>query len=182
VLVKHEPDASIAEVRNALGVEATGEWLCFLDADDELAPRYLEVIARQWERIQKHGADRLALLSPQVSYVQLNGRRHAPKHHRKGNLQNDNFLVVGTLVQRDLFLKVGGFEDYPHGFEDWSLWAKCWKEGASVIQVVGAVYIAYLNPDSKHRKAWADRKWQLQMHNKIREELFPELYGGGTRA
>ena len=54
--------------------------------------------------------------------------------------------MVGTLVSRDLFLEVGGFEDYPHGFEDWSLWAKCWKAGAKIIQVRRAVYIAHVDP------------------------------------
>ncbi len=32
----HEDDATIAEVRNKNTVDATGDWLCFLDADDEL--------------------------------------------------------------------------------------------------------------------------------------------------
>lgn len=176
VLTLHKPDASIAEVRNELGEEASGEWLCFLDADDELSPGFLQKMEVAWVRISGHNKIKHPLLTPQVSYVQENGRRHAPKHHRRGNLQNDNYLVVGTLVQRDLFLQVGGFEDYPHGFEDWSLWAKCEKAGAQVVQVMGAIYIAYLNPDSKHRIAWADRKMQMEMHHRIRRELFPELY------
>jgi GT2 family glycosyltransferase len=176
VLVKHEPEATISQVRNALGEEATGDWLCFLDADDELAQGYLSTMTRSWDRVRRHGKVPLVLLTPQVSYVQPHGKRLAPKHHRRGNLHDDNFLVVGTLVQRELFLRVGGFEDYPHGYEDWSLWAKCWKEGAQIVQVVGAVYVAYVNPDSKRRTAWRDHKLQLQMHHKIREELFPELY------
>lgn len=176
VLTLHQPDASIAQVRNELGAQANGEWLCFLDADDELAPGFLQTMEVAWGRIGGHGKIKHPLLTPQVSYVQMNGRRHAPKHHRRGNLKNDNYLVVGTLVQRELFLQVGGFEDYPHGFEDWSLWAKCEKAGATVVQVTGAIYVAYLNPESKHRVAWSDRKMQLEMHHRIRRELFPELY------
>lgn len=113
------------------------------------------------------------LLTPAVSYVRKN-RRATPMFHPIGDLRSDNYLVVGTLVERDLFEKVGGFSDYPHGFEDWSLWAKCWKEGAQVVQVPLAVYIAHVNQNSKHRQGWRNRKWQVAMHERVRDELFPE--------
>ena len=167
----HVQDGTIASVRNLLGQNAKSEWLCFLDADDELAPGYLGAMRRALERERGEHPETALLLMPAVSYV--HGRkRHAAVMSDIRDLTVDNFLVIGTLVQRDLFLKVGGFEDYPHGFEDWSLWAKCWKAGAKIVQVPGATYIAYVNPRSKHRMAWRNRRWQLEMHNRIKAELF----------
>lgn len=173
VRIYHNEDSTIAEVRNAQAEVATGDWLCFLDADDELGLGYLEAMGRALE--QKRGVDGAPLLlTPAVSYVRK-GRPQPPKLLPVGDLRDDNYLVVGTVVQRDLFLKVGGFGDYPHGFEDWSLWAKCWKAGAKIIQVKRAIYYAHINPRSKHRVAWRNREWQVEMHNRVRRELFPEL-------
>lgn len=172
LVLRHEADATIAEVRNAAAIEATGDWLCFLDADDELGPGYLEAMWRALE--QKRGAgDAPLLLTPAVSYVHK-GRPRPPMFHPLGDLRTNNFLVVGTLVERQIFHQVGGFSDYPHGFEDWSLWAKCWKAGAQIVQVKKAIYYAHVNPNSKHRQGWKDRRWQVEMHQRVQRELFPE--------
>jgi glycosyltransferase involved in cell wall biosynthesis len=174
VLLRHEPAATIAEVRNALAEEATSDWLCFLDADDQFGSNYLRFMRRALER--RRGVDRVPpLLTPAVSYVRK-GRQQTPRFHVGNDLSKNNYLVVGTLVHRELFLSVGGFGDYPHGFEDWSLWAKCWKAGAEVVQVRRAVYIAYWNENSKHREAWRDRDWQVKMHEQVQRDLFPEQY------
>lgn len=174
ILSLHDADSSIAQVRNKAAESATGDWLCFLDADDELGPGYLEAMRRALEQGRGAYGEVPLLLTPAVSYVHK-GRPRPPMFHPEGDFRNDNFIVVGTLVQRELFLQVGGFGDYPHGFEDWSLWAKCWKAGAKVVRVRKAIYRAHVNPKSKHRQGWRDRKWQVEMHNKIRAELFPEL-------
>jgi glycosyltransferase involved in cell wall biosynthesis len=177
VVVGHDPSGTIAQVRNDLAEKATGEWLCFLDADDELGPGFVEEIQRS-NRVttfyNKGKEVKYVLYTPAISYVHK-GRPRPPRFHPIGNLQDDNFLVVGTIVERELFLQVGGFSDYPHGFEDWSLWAKCWKVGVEIVQVPRAVYIAYINPRSAHRTGWRDKKWQVDMHMKVRAELFPEL-------
>lgn len=174
VFTLHYEDATIAQARNEAAKWGSGEWLCFLDADDELGPGYFEAMERALEQERgTEGSDPL-LLTPAVSYVRK-GRPMPPKFHPEGNLQDDNWIVVGTLVERALFESVGGFGDYPHGFEDWSLWAKCWKAGARIVKVKQAIYYAHINPQSKHRVAWKNREWQVAMHNQIRAELFPEL-------
>lgn len=172
VLIGHDSEGTIASSRNGLAEKATGDWFCFLDADDELGPGYLQAMQRAFERGRRHDGHS-PLLTPAVSYVRK-GRMQSPRLLPSGDLRNNNYLVIGTLVERDLFLTVGGFEDYPHGFEDWSLWAKCWKAGAKVVQVRRAVYIAYINESSKHRVAWRDRTAQAAMHVRLQRELFPE--------
>ncbi len=80
--------------------------------------------------------------------------------------------MIGTLIQRELFLEIGGFPEYPHGFEDWAVWAKAWKAGAKIVKVPDAIYRAHVNPHSKHKTAWRDRKTQVETHNRVRAELF----------
>lgn len=170
VIVHHEPNLSIGPARNKAARRATGEWLLFLDADDELDQNYCRAMT---DAICSSARPEPALLQPAVCY------------HRKGrpgptylipekDLRTDNYLVIGTVLRRKLFTQVGGFNDYPHGFEDWSLWAKCWSAGAKVHPVEQAIYHAHINPQSAHRKMWRDRKWQVETHMRIQAELFPE--------
>lgn len=170
LVVHHEPTMEIGPARNAAAARATCEWLLFLDADDELDPGYLAAMhhtIRETDEPQP-------LLQPAVIYQVKNRRSMRPPHLiPPGDLRRDNFLVIGTVLRRDLFMQVGGFEDYPHGFEDWSLWAKCWKAGANVVQVPGAVYRAWSNPRSKHKLLWRNKRVQVEMHNQIAAELFP---------
>jgi glycosyltransferase involved in cell wall biosynthesis len=162
IIIGHSPDASIADVRNGLAAEATGEWLCFLDADDELDHGY--VAAMEENAQPRH------LLTPRVMQV-INGRRKRAQFYREVNLLSGNWLIVGTLVERSLFEEVGGFGDYPHGFEDWSLWYKCARVGAKVKKVPSAIYVQHVNPDSKHRQGWRDRNYQVSTHLRVQAEL-----------
>ena len=59
-----------------------------------------------------------------------------------------NECVIGTLVERDLFLKVGGFRDLP-SLEDYDLWLRCVKAGAVIHHVPDAVYRASIRPGSR---------------------------------
>lgn len=163
VQVFHDPEGTIASVRNELASSAKGDWLLFLDADDEIAPGYLDAMAQV-------GGENV-LLTPSVRKV-IKGRPQ-PKtfFYPEVDLRYGNWLVVGTLVRRELFVRVGGFEDLPHGFEDFSAWSKCHRLGARVIRVPKAVYIQHVNPNSKHRVGWRDRKWQVETHERVNRQL-----------
>lgn len=167
IIVLHEPDMSIAQVRNRAALAAHGDWLVFLDADDVLKPGYIAAMKAAAERL---GGD--WLLEPRVAFIHRNAAAR-PKFMQQVPLDQGNYLVVGTGVPRELFLRVDGFGDYPHGFEDWALWAKCWKAGAKVKRVPGAVYIAYVNPNSKCRTMWRNKRLQVKTHLQVQKELFP---------
>jgi glycosyltransferase involved in cell wall biosynthesis len=162
IIVGHDPEGTIASVRNQLASEAKGEWLVFLDADDELAPGYIEAME------QKMQAQRL--LTP-IVMMYIKGRPRRKFFYPQVDLKSGNWLILGTALERSLFQKVGGFEDYPHGFEDWSLWAKCMKVGAMVVKVPRAVYCQHINPNSKHRQGWKDKNWQVETHERVMRDL-----------
>lgn len=171
VIVHHEPGLTIGPARNRAAELASGEWLLFLDADDELVEGYVD---RMTDAICSDKRPEPALLQPSVQYVRKRVAAPAFVIPEK-DLSSDNYLVIGTVLRRKLFHKVGGFNDYPHGFEDWSLWAKCWKSGAKVYPVPDAIYRAHINPQSAHRQMWRNRKEQVATHLRVQAELFPEL-------
>jgi glycosyltransferase involved in cell wall biosynthesis len=173
VIQGHRSRLSIARARNSLAKKAKGDWLLFLDADDQLSQGYVASM----QRALKRSRTEKILLTPAVSYWYPGHRIPRPPVFLAGHdLRQGNYLVLGTVLPRDLFFEVGGFSDYPHGYEDWSIWAKCWKAGAEIVQVRRAVYIAHVNRESKHRVMWRDHEYQTRMHDQIRRDLFPEEY------
>ena len=168
IILHHDDDGTIASSRNAAAEKATGTHLLYVDADDELAPGYVEAMSVAYHQ---NLMDDNAIYTPAVRHVKK-GRPAAPFFFDRGiSLRQDNWLVVGTLVSRELFMEVGGFCDYPHGFEDFSLWSKCFRAGADIVKVKDAVYRYWVNPQSKHKQGWRDRKWQVETHQRVVREL-----------
>lgn len=166
ILCFHDPDGTLASVRNELGRTAKGEWLCFLDADDELAPGFLGAMERAFEQ----SGDGPVLLAPAVSYVSVNGFREPAKFWPECSLTTGNWLVIGTLVPRDLFLEVGGFEDWAI-YEDWALWGRCWKAGARPVRVPDAIYLAHRKRGPTRNHALR-RKDVLKTYHEIQQAVF----------
>lgn len=139
VLVRHWPGLTIGPARNKTASEARGDFLIHLDADDELDAGYVDVMRRALAELPDPA---MTLFYPTVRYMRK-GRPQPDLMRPVGDLRHDNFMVIGTMVSRKLFERVGGFNDLPHGFEDYSLWAKAWRAGARAHPVANAVYVAH---------------------------------------
>lgn len=164
-----------------LAEKATGDWLCFLDADDELSPNYLSAMRDAWDRrVSRDGTP--TLLTPSTSYVRSGGKRPRSRVLPRTDLRFQNWLIVGTLIERSLFETLGGFRDYPHGLEDWDLWTRAWKHGVEIVEVPKAIYYAYWNNDSEHRKLFRHRRGeQVFWHQTVGHDVWPEVYQEPTR-
>lgn len=156
ILVIH--GRTLAQARNAGAAEAEGDWLCFLDADDELEPGYLAAMAAAldvWAADSytgEHGHGPEVLLVPAVRYVEERRvmRVGEPRVLNDGRpLIDINRAVIGTLITRSLFDEAGGFAEWPI-YEDWALWLRCETLGATLVDVPDAVYRAYRRPVSRN--------------------------------
>jgi GT2 family glycosyltransferase len=148
ILTKHYPDGTRASSLNDTASRSECDWLLFLDADDELAPGY---IAAMRKAIEQNRKDADLLFTPATQWIRK-GTPAPPGFQTEVPLERGNWLVIGTLIQRDLFWEIGGFHEHPHGLEDWNLWARAVRAGATIVKVPDAVYIAHVNPQSKHRQ------------------------------
>lgn len=177
VLIGHDPDGNRATVRNALAAEASGDYLCFLDGDDELQPGYVQAMQAAYEKASK---DAWLLLTPKVSYV-VKGRRRAPKFWPETPVWSGNWMILGTLVPRDLFIQVGGWREFDESdwneWDDWELWIRCQKSGARPVKVPKAVYIAHQEATSRHREL--PHEHRVRWTYEIGRMHFPEHYPKG---
>lgn len=132
---------SLAAARNEAARKATGEYLLFLDADDCVDQRYIEAMT---EAIALSSRRRL-LLQPATRGWYGNGKMDDEAALiPPARLIDRNFMVIGTVVQRQLFEEVGGFREFEH-CEDWELWLRCVLAGCGIVQVPDAVYLVRVN-------------------------------------
>lgn len=163
VPVVHAHDLTLHAARNAGLDQVATPWTCFLDADDELEPGY-------FDEMEKGTAD---VRAPSVRYISAGGVAAWPympsvynhTHQCEADcLPLGNWVIVGAVTRTDLVRRVGGWHDYPI-FEDWDLFLRCYKAGATFEGVPAAVYRAHVRPDSRNRSP--DREARLEGHRMI---------------
>jgi GT2 family glycosyltransferase len=142
---------TLHDARNGALEMVDTEWVCYLDADDELEPGYFDAMA----------AGTADVRAPSVRYVLHTGRSREPYipkvagHHHTCNaecLVYGNWLVVGSLIRRHHVIELGGWRDFDWS-EDWDLWLRAHLAGLSIEGLPDAVYRAHVRPDSRNRGA-----------------------------
>jgi glycosyltransferase involved in cell wall biosynthesis len=162
--VQHVHSDSLHDARNAAASLADTEFLCFLDADDELEPGYFDAMRTGTADVR----------APAVRYVRSHNRQppYVPKVAGHTHLCDadcltwGNWLVIGSLVRTELFWQAGGFRAFDWS-EDWDLWVRCREVGATFEAIPRAVYRAHVRSDSRNRAP--ARETKLAAHRAIAE-------------
>ncbi|HEX5201132.1 MAG TPA: glycosyltransferase family 2 protein [Actinoplanes sp.] len=163
VKVVHAHSATLHEARNAALALVGTEWVVHLDADDELEEGYVEAMGKATADVR----------APAVRYVRNARDRGRPRMpqvagHRHGCeaacLTAGNWIVIGAAVRTDLVRDVGGWRDFDWS-EDWDVWLRCHRAGATFEAVPAAIYRAYMRRDSRNRAP--DQAAKLAAHRAI---------------
>jgi hypothetical protein len=155
---------TLHDARNLALAAVDTEFVCFLDADDELEAGYFDHMA-------EGTAD---LRAPAVRYV-FGGPLRGARFPRVAGHRHDctadclalgNWLVIGTVARTEILQRVGGFRDFPWS-EDWDLWVRCWQAGATIEGIPSAIYRAHVRKDSRNRAP--DLDFRMAAHRAIAE-------------
>jgi len=157
VVWEHQPDGTVASARNAGLARVDTEWVCFLDADDELESGYFEAVAQgtadvrapavryvPWHATEQQARDQRAAVPHVV------GSEHARHECCAECLAFGNWLVIGAVVRTELVRRVGGFEEWPV-YEDYAMFARCWQAGGTFEAIPSAIYRAHVRARSRNR-------------------------------
>ncbi len=115
----------LSAARNFATARTSAEYLCALDADDRLAPAYLE------RSLAVLDADpSIAFASHWVRTFGEDEREWTPERCDLAAVLDMNTLNGAALVRRDVVVSVGGWdESFRDGCEDWDLWLTLLERG-----------------------------------------------------
>ena len=66
------------------------------------------------------------------------------------DIERTNPCCIGTAIRRGMFLACGGFPELP-GWEDWAVFLRAYRRGATIRHVPGARYLAHVRPGSRNQ-------------------------------
>lgn len=130
---------SLHEARNQAAKQASTPLVCWLDADDELAPGYAEAMC----------AGNADMRAPALLECHPDGRTVAVDVESR-DIEKLNPCAIGTAVRRTMFLEAGGFAGWP-AWEDWATFLRMHRRGATLEHIGGAVYLQHVRPGSRNR-------------------------------
>jgi peptidoglycan/xylan/chitin deacetylase (PgdA/CDA1 family)/SAM-dependent methyltransferase len=149
VSVVAQPHAGAAAARNEGLARAGGEWVVFLDADDWIAPEYVERILTRaaecpdaeaihcgWARVGPDGrATRPAPFTREGQLADVLSARCA-------------FAIHACAVRRPLVVSVNGFDPSLACCESWDLWQRVAQTGATFASIPECLAFCRLRADS----------------------------------
>jgi len=121
-----------ARAGNTALAEARGEWLNFLDDDDQFFADHVEVLVDAVQQRRVKGAYGLAWETPtrvldraKGTYEELAyGTRHRHPFDRLALWHHNIFPIQAVLFHRSLYERYGGFAEDMDQLEDWNLWTR----------------------------------------------------------
>jgi hypothetical protein len=131
----------LQDARNA-GLNVDTQYIIFLDADDELDYHYIKSM------LSGEGDIRV----PFVRNIYPDGtisddqRWYTPKNLIEGQ----NYIVIGPMINTELFKKAGGFRNLP-SLEDYDLWLRMEEAGAVIKQCTNAIYKVHQRENSRSK-------------------------------
>jgi glycosyltransferase involved in cell wall biosynthesis len=137
VRVIKQVNKGLATARNTGIMNATGDYILFLDADDILLEEALEVINME---IMATNGD---VIAPSFKEFGKRNREVILQGFTMDDLKEANRLGYFSAVRRSALLEVGGYNHrMKHGYEDYDLWFDLFKRGKSfsLIQKVLVLY------------------------------------------
>ncbi len=136
----YQQNKGLSVARNVGGFSANGEYITFLDSDDEYLPKHL------LSRYEILTQDR----SIQFLYggIQIVGNEYVPDANDPTNLIHLSECVVGGtfFIKKKLFIKLNGFNQLKYG-DDYDFYKRVLQEKVKIVKVDFPTYVYYRNTE-----------------------------------
>ena len=130
VRVIKQVNKGLPSARNTGIMNATGDYILFLDADDILLENALAVLHKA---MVETNAD---VIAPSFKEFGLSERKVILQGFTMDDLKQANRLGYFSAVKRSVLLEVGGYSPRMRfGWEDWALWFDLFRRGKSFVMV-----------------------------------------------
>ncbi len=160
-----------AGARNAGIAAATGEYILPVDADDLIAPNYIEKAVKIMD-----DNDNIGVV---YCHADLFGEQSGPWELPDYSLEKmllDNIIFVSAMFRREDWCKVGGYRTtMKHGMEDYDFWLSILELDRSVHQLPEVLFHYRIKPVSRTTRFQEDPAVVQQTYRMIYNQ-HPVLY------
>lgn len=150
--VLRHPNQGVSAARNAGVAASAGRYLMMLDADDRIGPEYIEkavaILESQpdtavcYAKARFFGIREDEWLLPPFSVEQM---------------LEDNVVFVTSLMRREVFLSVGGFDsDFQAGYEDYNFYLSCVERGYQFYRIPEELFFYRIREKSRNTEVMRD--------------------------
>lgn len=146
-------NSGVSAARNKGIAASTGEFILPLDADDKIAPKYLE------EAIKiMHEKPEVKLVYCDCEYFgTINGLSLLPSFSMKGMLY-ENLIFNAAVLRKAAFLQTGGYDEtFLTGWEDWEFWLRYIQSEDEVFKLPDTYFFYRIKEDSRNNSLKDDR-------------------------
>jgi glycosyltransferase involved in cell wall biosynthesis len=125
VKIIHQPSRKLPATRNRGIKVAKGKYICCFDADDKIAPTYLEKCVYRLE------TEVLDICGSWQQNFENDNSILQPEQFSLKTLLESNCMINAALFRRSLWRKIGGYDKrVTCGYEDWEFWIRMAAAGA----------------------------------------------------
>jgi len=166
IYIKNDDNVGLAATRNIGIKNSKGEYLAFLDADDEWHPRKLELQMRYVAENTAVTCDVEEFLTdlPQLRVFSEDQERDIRFVTSNFKFSFQNYLTGASLLApKSLLLKVGGYDESLRSCEDYDLWLRLLEERAILIRLRLPLYYYRFNSSSLSSNINAISFWELEV-------------------
>ena len=130
-IISLDENHGVSFARNAGIKAAKGKYILPLDADDKIAPTYLE---KAFNILEQNNSIGIVYCKAEL-FGKQTGEWELKKYSLK-QILNDNCIFVSACFRKSAWEKAGGFnENMLYSLEDWDFWLSLIENGCDVFQI-----------------------------------------------
>jgi glycosyltransferase involved in cell wall biosynthesis len=151
----------VQKVRDELVRFSSCELILFLDADDKLAPDYLERMIYKMPKVE--------IVYPNIFWWYGNGFNRigdTPDKLLPKDMFNSCKIPVTCMMKKFVYKELGGFRDFPM-FEDWDFWLRAMVKGYKFEKANTMLYYR----QAKNTRNRAEKEEKEKVYKQIRSQF-----------